>query len=175
MGDRYLIKTNFRMVPGLCPPNLWSFICIERRFVMIKIFVIGGTAGSGKSTLGELLKEELELIGRKPCIMHITNPLYNYAKNYFNWDGNLKIKVTGRNDDVNKHISLMTVGTIYMGHVTKYSPKSENYTITLTNGVRAIVPAQRVQNNLKLAYGDKVSVVIYQIYPNYVSGNAMKI
>lgn len=90
-------------------------------------------------------------------------------------DGKLKIKVTGRNDDVNKQISLMTVGTIYMGHVTKYSPKSENYTITLTNGVRAIVPAQRVQNNLKLAYGDKVSVVIYQIYPNYVSGNAMKI
>ena len=24
--------------------------------------------------------------------MHITNPLYNYAKNYFNWDGNLKNK-----------------------------------------------------------------------------------
>ena len=59
---------------------------------MINIFVIGGTAGSGKSTLGELLKEELELIGRKPCIMHITDPLYNYAKSCFNWDGDLKNK-----------------------------------------------------------------------------------
>lgn len=59
---------------------------------MINIFVIGGTAGSGKSTLGKFLKEELEFIGRKPCIMHITDPLYNYAKNYFNWDGNLKNK-----------------------------------------------------------------------------------
>ena len=30
--------------------------------------------------------------GYKPCVMQITNPLYNYAYNYFEWDGNEKEK-----------------------------------------------------------------------------------
>lgn len=92
-----------------------------------------------------------------------------------NEDGQLKIKVTGRSDEVNKQIALMTVGTVYMGNVTKYSPKTENYTVTLANGVKAIVPASRVQNSYKLNYGDRVSVVIYQILPNFVQGNAIKL
>ncbi len=52
----------------------------------MKIFIIGGEAGSGKSTLGNLLKEELKDYGYKPCVMQITNPLYSYARNYFNYD-----------------------------------------------------------------------------------------
>ncbi|MBQ9019510.1 MAG: hypothetical protein IJ097_04300 [Bacilli bacterium] len=52
----------------------------------MKIFIIGGLAGSGKTTFGELLKEELKDYGYKPCVMQITNPLYLYAMNYFNWD-----------------------------------------------------------------------------------------
>ena len=54
----------------------------------MKIFVIGGVARSGKSTLGNLLKEELKDYGYKPCVMQITNPLYSYARNYFNYDPN---------------------------------------------------------------------------------------
>ena len=54
----------------------------------MKIFVIGGVARSGKSTLGNLLKEELKDYGYKPCVMQITSPLYNYAENYFNYDPN---------------------------------------------------------------------------------------
>ena len=54
----------------------------------MKIFIIGGVAGSGKSTFGNLLKEELKDYGYKPCVMQITSPLYNYAKNYFNYDPN---------------------------------------------------------------------------------------
>ena len=54
----------------------------------MKIFVIGGKAKSGKNTFGEYLKEELKDYGYKPCVMHITEPLYSYARNYFNWDGN---------------------------------------------------------------------------------------
>ena len=52
----------------------------------MKIFVIGGCAGAGKTTFGKLLREELKDYGYKPCVMQITNPLYSYAMNYFNWD-----------------------------------------------------------------------------------------
>ena len=54
----------------------------------MKIFVIGGKAKCGKSTFGNYLREELKDYGYKPCVMHITEPLYSYARNYFEWDGN---------------------------------------------------------------------------------------
>ena len=53
----------------------------------MKIFVIGGHAKCGKNTFGEYLREHLKDYGYKPCVMHITEPLYQYAKNYFDWDG----------------------------------------------------------------------------------------
>ena len=52
----------------------------------MKIFMIGGEAGAGKSTFGEFLKEELKDYGYKPCVMHITSPLYSYAEHYFDWN-----------------------------------------------------------------------------------------
>ena len=54
----------------------------------MKIFVIGGKAKSGKNTFGEYLREHLKDYGYKPCVMHITEPLYSYARNYFDWNGN---------------------------------------------------------------------------------------
>lgn len=54
----------------------------------MKIYIIGGKAKSGKNTLGEFLREELKDYGYKPCVMHITSPLYSYARNYFDWNGN---------------------------------------------------------------------------------------
>ena len=54
----------------------------------MKIFVIGGLAKTGKSTFGEYLRDELKDYGYKPCVMRITEPLYSYARNYFNWNGN---------------------------------------------------------------------------------------
>lgn len=54
----------------------------------MKIFVIGGQAKSGKNTFGEYLREELKEYSYKPCVMHITEPLYGYARNYFEWNGN---------------------------------------------------------------------------------------
>ena len=54
----------------------------------MKLYVIGGKAKCGKNTFGEYLREELKDYGYKPCVMHITEPLYCYAKNYFEWDGN---------------------------------------------------------------------------------------
>ena len=53
----------------------------------MKVFVIGGLAKTGKNTFGEYLREELKDYGYKPCVMHITEPLYAFAQNYFNWDG----------------------------------------------------------------------------------------
>jgi hypothetical protein len=53
----------------------------------MKLFVIGGRAKSGKNTFGEMLREELKDYGYRPCVMHITEPLYSYARTYFDWDG----------------------------------------------------------------------------------------
>lgn len=58
----------------------------------MKIFVIGGAAKSGKSTFGKYLREELKNYGYKPCVMHLTETLYSYARNYFSWDENANEK-----------------------------------------------------------------------------------
>lgn len=54
----------------------------------MKLYVIGGKAKSGKNTLGKFLREELKEYGYKPCVMHLTEPLYSYAENYFEWNEN---------------------------------------------------------------------------------------
>ncbi len=54
----------------------------------MKIYVIGGKAKCGKNTFGEYLKEQLKDYGYKPCVMHLTEPLYEYARNYFCWNEN---------------------------------------------------------------------------------------
>ncbi len=58
----------------------------------MRIFIIGGQAKCGKNTFGEYLREELKEYGYKPCVMHITEPLYSYARNYFDWNGNAQDK-----------------------------------------------------------------------------------
>mgnify|MGYP003299296649 CR=1 FL=1 len=52
----------------------------------MKIYIIGGKAKSGKNTFGKFLREELKEYGYHPCVMHITEPLYSYARNYFEYD-----------------------------------------------------------------------------------------
>ena len=52
----------------------------------MRVFVIGGKAKSGKNSFGEFLREQLKDYGYKPCVMHITDPLYGYARNYFDWN-----------------------------------------------------------------------------------------
>ena len=42
----------------------------------MKIYLISGKAKSGKTTFGKFLQEELKNYGYKPCVMHITEPLY---------------------------------------------------------------------------------------------------
>lgn len=53
----------------------------------MKVYVIGGKAKCGKTTFGNYLREELKEYGYKPCVMHITEPLYTYAREYFSWNG----------------------------------------------------------------------------------------
>ena len=52
----------------------------------MKIYIIGGKAKSGKNTFGELLRDNLKEYGYKPCDMQITEPLYSYARNNFEYD-----------------------------------------------------------------------------------------
>lgn len=52
----------------------------------MKLYVIGGKAKSGKNTFGKFIREELKEYGYKPCVMHLTEPLYSYAENYFEWN-----------------------------------------------------------------------------------------
>lgn len=52
----------------------------------MKLYVIGGKAKNGKNTLANFLKSELKDYGYKPCVMHLTETLYSYARNYFEWN-----------------------------------------------------------------------------------------
>ncbi len=52
----------------------------------MKLYIIGGKAKNGKNTFAKFLKEELKNNGYKPCIMHLTETLYSYAKNYFEYN-----------------------------------------------------------------------------------------
>ena len=50
------------------------------------IYIICGGAKSGKTTFGNLLKDNLKNNSKKPCVMQLTGPLYHYAEDYFTWD-----------------------------------------------------------------------------------------
>lgn len=58
----------------------------------MKIFLLAGKAGSGKDLLGNYMKTKYDFKGDSACILHITTPLYEYAKNYFSWDGDMRDK-----------------------------------------------------------------------------------
>lgn len=58
----------------------------------MKLYFIGGKAGSGKDTFGLYLKEMLEDEGKKVCLLKITDPLNALLKSYFNWDGKRETK-----------------------------------------------------------------------------------
>ena len=58
----------------------------------MKIFLLAGKAGCGKDLMGNYMKTKYNYKGEAACILHITTPLYEYAKNYFSWDGNMKDK-----------------------------------------------------------------------------------
>lgn len=38
------------------------------------------------------MKTQYDFQGHNACILHITTPLYEYAKNYFSWNGNMSEK-----------------------------------------------------------------------------------
>ncbi len=52
----------------------------------MKIYLITGKSKSGKTTFGNILKEELKEYGEKPCVMQITSTIYHYAEDFFEWD-----------------------------------------------------------------------------------------
>ena len=58
----------------------------------MKIYLLAGKAGSGKDLLGNYMKTKYDFKGDSACILHITTPLYEYARNYFSWDGNMEEK-----------------------------------------------------------------------------------
>ena len=58
----------------------------------MKIYLLAGKAGSGKDLMGRYMKTQYDFQGHNACILHITTPLYEYAKNYFSWNGNMAEK-----------------------------------------------------------------------------------
>lgn len=58
----------------------------------MKIYLLAGKAGCGKDMMGRYMKTQYDYAGYNTCILHITTPLYEYAKNYFSWDGNMAEK-----------------------------------------------------------------------------------
>lgn len=58
----------------------------------MKLFLIAGKADSGKNYFGDILKEEFQKGDYKVCMLRLTEPLYNYAVKYFDWDGKEETK-----------------------------------------------------------------------------------
>ena len=56
------------------------------------IFLIGGKARSGKTTLGNFIKEEYKKNAKQIASMMYANYIKNYAKEYFGWDGSEETK-----------------------------------------------------------------------------------
>ena len=58
----------------------------------MKLYVIGGKAKNGKNTFAKFIRGELKNYGYQPCVMHLTEPLYSYARNYFEWNEHINEK-----------------------------------------------------------------------------------
>ena len=58
----------------------------------MKIYLLAGKAGSGKDLMGRYMKTQYDFAGHNACILHITTPVYEYARNYFSWNGNMAEK-----------------------------------------------------------------------------------
>ena len=58
----------------------------------MKIYLLAGKAGSGKDLMGRYMKTQYDFAGHNACILHITTPLYEYARNYFSGNGNMAEK-----------------------------------------------------------------------------------
>lgn len=54
---------------------------------MNKIVLLSGKAESGKSTVANYIKQQLESQGKKVCIMRFAQYIKMYLKEYFQWDG----------------------------------------------------------------------------------------
>jgi hypothetical protein len=57
-----------------------------------KIYLIGGKARHGKSTVARLIKAEYELRGERAAITSYGRYIKDYARNYFGWDGKEETK-----------------------------------------------------------------------------------
>ena len=58
----------------------------------MKVFLLAGKASSGKDLVGKHMKDKFDFKGENACILHITAPLYEYAKNCFSWNGDMNNK-----------------------------------------------------------------------------------
>ena len=95
-------------------------------------------------------------------------------KLYLTSSRDVYLSVSGRLNDVSKAITTIRLEGRYSGKVTKYNPKNNTYTITLTNGVSASVRANKVWNSEQLIEGEEVFVIVKEIRPTFVIGKALK-
>lgn len=53
----------------------------------MKVIVISGTAGAGKDTVGGIIKEKIEALGKTALITHYADLLKYMCRQFFGWDG----------------------------------------------------------------------------------------
>jgi hypothetical protein len=52
-----------------------------------KIYLVGGKARSGKTVVGQMIKDEYEKTGKRAVVLSYAKYFKDYVKSYFGWDG----------------------------------------------------------------------------------------
>lgn len=134
---------------------------------MDRTILISGKAGSGKDTVAQFMKEELEKHGKRVIVIHYGDAVKWVLKDFFNWDG--KKDTVGRT--LLQHIGTDVVRTqfpnfwtgIVVGLLKSFEPYSD-FDI-------ALVPDARFPNEVNIALENLQNCVAIRVNRRNADGS----
>ena len=134
---------------------------------MDRTILISGKAGSGKDTVAQFMKEELEKHGKRVIVIHYGDAVKWVLRDFFNWDG--KKDTVGRT--LLQHIGTDVVRTqfpnfwtgIVVGLLKSFEPYSD-FDI-------ALVPDARFPNEVNIALENLQNCVAVRVNRHNADGS----